>query len=59
LMQHSDMRLTMGPYTDSDMRPANDAVALLTKFAAEVQPPKKYAQGVNMKSRLSRKDSLF
>ena len=40
------MRLTMGPYTDSDMLPANDAVALLTKFAAERATPQTAPQEI-------------
>ena len=35
LMRHSDMRLTAKTYTDANMLPISDAMALLMKFAAK------------------------
>jgi integrase len=37
LMRHSDMRLTAKTYTDANMLPISDAMALLTRFAASKQ----------------------
>jgi Phage integrase family len=39
LMRHSDMRLTAKTYTDANMLPISDAVALLSAFAAKQQHP--------------------
>ncbi len=39
LMRHSDMRLTAKTYTDANMLPVSDAVALLSAFAAKQQDP--------------------
>ena len=39
LMRHSDMRLTAKTYTDANMLPVSDAVALLSAFAAKQANP--------------------
>jgi integrase len=39
LMRHSDMRLTAKTYTDANMLPVSDAVALLSAFAAKRENP--------------------
>jgi integrase len=39
LMRHSDMRLTAKTYTDANMLPVSDAVALLSAFAAKQENP--------------------
>src|SRR5438874_4883181 len=39
LMRHSDMRLTAKTYTDANMLPVSDAVALLSAFAAKNEDP--------------------
>jgi hypothetical protein len=39
LMRHSDMRLTAKTYSDANMLPISDAVALLAAFAARHENP--------------------
>jgi hypothetical protein len=39
LMRHSDMRLTAKTYTDANMLPVSDAVAMLSTFAAKQKNP--------------------
>ncbi len=50
LMRHSDMRLTAKTYTDANMLPVSDAVALLSAFAAkqtnpQIDPQKSATEG--------------
>jgi len=50
LMRHSDMRLTAKTYTDANMLPVADAVALLSAFAAkqanpQIDPQKSATEG--------------
>ena len=44
LMRHSDMRLTAKTYTDANMLPVSDAVALLSAFAAKQANPQIHPQ---------------
>jgi hypothetical protein len=51
LMRHSDMRLTAKTYTDANMLPVSDAVALLSAFSAKQEDPQIDPQKLASESR--------